>query len=194
MAWKTLFVNSSRDNGTLGHFCSLLGRLPNAKNLKKDFNVCLNVLLTTVKGHFIAAACDVPRINKLHEEPVSLAEVKQGTELLKKCYITKVAREVVHRCCLFGDSLLDQAVPDQNCKDHVHNYAYIMCHFGSCTLEFMDAWCGGDGERIICCWGIFMLHFYAAKRTKYALQALHLKFQLASLPPSLAHQLSGVTL
>ena len=47
----------------------------------------------------------------------------------------------------------------------------------------------GDRERITHCWGVFLLHFYAAQRTKYALEALRLKFQLASLPPPLAHQL-----
>ncbi len=35
-----------------------------------------------------------------------------------------------------------------------------------------------------------MLHFHADRRTKYALEALMLQFQLASLPPDLVHQLT----
>ena len=64
-------------------------------------------------------------------------------------------------------------------------------HMSSATLalELTDAWWEGDGEHIICCWGIFLLHFHAAWCTKYALEALNLKLQLASLPSPLAHQI-----
>ena len=34
-----------------------------------------------------------------------------------------------------------------------------------------------------------VIHFHAARRTKYALEALNLKLQLASLPSALAHQI-----
>lgn len=37
--------------------------------------------------------------------------------------------------------------------------------------------------------GYFLLHFYNSRRTKYALEALRLQLQLASLPLPLAHQL-----
>ncbi len=161
--------------------------MPNANNAKKDFNACSDVLFTILKGHFIAAACDVLGIQKPHEEPASLPAIKQGTSSQKKSFIDRVAKEVVHKCCLIEETILDQEVVDH--KDHVNNYARVLCHFGSLALEFMDAWSEGDGERIIRCWGVFLLHFYAARRTKYALQALQLKFQLASLPPALAHQL-----
>ena len=55
--WKMLFSTSSRDHGTLGHLCSLLGRLPNAKDPHKDFNACSDVLFTILKGHFIYSSC-----------------------------------------------------------------------------------------------------------------------------------------
>ena len=38
-------------------------------------------------------------------------------------------------------------VDDQN--DHIHNYAKILCHFGSLLMEFMDGWAEGDSERVI---------------------------------------------
>ena len=43
---KTLFANNSRDHSTLAHICSLLGRLLNAKNSKKDFQSCSDFLFT----------------------------------------------------------------------------------------------------------------------------------------------------
>lgn len=46
----------------------------------------------------------------------------------------------------------------------------------------------GDGERILRCWKVLQLHFFAAHRTKYCLEALQLQFQMCSLPPQLAHQ------
>lgn len=141
-----------------------------------------------MKGHFITAACDVLGIKNPDEEPTSLAAIKGSCpDKEKKAYIYRVAREIVNKYSISGEAILNQKLSDYH--DHVNNYARVFCHFGSLALEFTDAWKEGDGERIIRCWGIFLLHFHAARRTKYALEALHLKLQLASLPHSLAHQL-----
>ena len=185
--WKVLFSNSSRDHGTLGHFCSLLGRLPNAKVPRKDFNACLDALLTVLKGHFIAAACNDLGITNANEEPEGFAAVKHASVAVKKAYIDKVARNVVKNCSVIGDAILGKDV--SHCNDHINNYARVFCHYGSLALEFHDAWSEGDGDRIVRCWGVFLLHFYKTRRTKYALEALRLKLQLASLPLPLAHQL-----
>ena len=72
----------------------------------------------------------------------------------------------------------------------MYNYTRVLCHFAALVLEFTDAWSEGDGERILRCWKIFMLHFHAERRTKYALEALRLQFQLATLSPDLVHQLT----
>ena len=66
----------------------------------------------------------------------------------------------------------------------------FLCHYAALCLEFTDAWKHGDGERITSCWRVFLLHFCANGRTKYALEALTLQFQLATLSPSLVHQLT----
>ena len=122
------------------------------------------------------------------EEPVSLAAIKGNCpDEEKKAFIYRVSRVIVNKYTVIGEALLNQKLLDTH--DHINNYARVFCHFGSLALEFNDAWKEGDGERIIRCWGIFLLHFHAARRTKYALEALHLKLQLASLPPPLAHQL-----
>lgn len=127
-------------------------------------------------------------IRKPDEEPASLAVIKGSCpDEEKKAYIYQVAREVVNKYSINGEALLNQKVQDHH--DHINNYARVLCHFGSLALEFTDAWREGDGERIVRCWGVFLLHFHAAKRTKYALEALRLKLQQASLPSLLAHQL-----
>ncbi len=42
------------------------------------------------------------------------------------------------------------------------------------------------------CWKVFLMHFYADRRTKYAFESLRSQFQLASLPPHLVSQLSWI--
>lgn len=72
----------------------------------------------------------------------------------------------------------------------MYSYARVLCHFAALVSEFTDAWGEGDGERVLRCWKIFMLHFHAERRTKYALEALRLQLQLATLSPDLVHQLT----
>ena len=57
-------------------------------------------------------------------------------------------------------------------------------------MEFTDAWAEGDGECVIRCWKLFLLHFHASNGIKYALEALTLQFQLITIPPPLVHQLT----
>ena len=76
--------------------------------------------------------------------------------------------------------------------DGVYNYARVLRHHASLVVEFSDAWREGDGERIMCCWRIFLLHFHANNRYKYALEALRIQFQLKILPPYLVHNLTWV--
>ena len=63
-------------------------------------------------------------------------------------------------------------------------------HNSTMVSEFTNAWSEGDGERVLWCWNIFMLHFHAERRTKYALEALRLQLQLVTLSPDLVHQLT----
>ena len=59
---KRLIKGSSKDHGTFGYFCSLLGRLPKARQPKKDKNVCMDVLFTVLKGHYVAYAWEALRL------------------------------------------------------------------------------------------------------------------------------------
>jgi hypothetical protein len=59
--WKTFldYSQSSRDHGTLWHFKSLLNRASISKDQKKYVNATVDFLLTVVKGHMLAAACQI---------------------------------------------------------------------------------------------------------------------------------------
>ena len=102
-------------------------------------------------------------------------------------FIYSLAQTVIVKCSIIGDSLLFQPMPESH--DTVHNYARVLCHYGSLALEFVDAWEEGDGERICRCWKVFLLHFYGNGRTKYSWEALRLQLQLLSLPSTLSEQI-----
>ncbi len=95
---------------------------------------------------------------------------------------------LVDRWTIVPEAILGQPLPD--ISEGVYNYARDLCHLAPIVIEFTDAWSEGDGPRILHCWKVMMLHFYANRNTKYALEALRLQCDLASLPPSLAHQLT----
>ena len=167
--------------------CSLLGSLPQAKDPKKNFNACLDVLLTILKGHFIAAACSEMGISSPSEISESLAAVKQSSPARQQQYIYGIAQAIVAKFSIVEEALLLQSMPKRD--DRVNNYAHVLCHFGSIALEFKDTWQQGDGDRICRCWKVFLLHFYKNHRTKYAWEALCLQLQIHSLPPQLSSQI-----
>ena len=102
--------------------------------------------------------------------------------------LADLSQKVVTRCTVIPEAILRQPVKDS--EDGVYNYARVLCHLAALVSEFTDTWSEGDGERILRCWKIFMLHFHAERRTKYALEVLRLQLQLATLSPYLVHQLT----
>ena len=185
--WKKLFKDSSRDHGTLGQFCSLLGRHPSAKDPKKDMNACSDFLMTVLNGHYIAAACNSLGLETPESDIVNVPNPKTTSLQERRAFVYDIAKSVVEQCGLLEDALLLKDIP--NPRDGIYNYTRVLCHLSSVALEFKDAWSEGDADRICRCWKIFMLHFSDSKSTKYALQALCLQFQLIELSPSLTHQL-----
>ena len=99
-----------------------------------------------------------------------------------------MAQKVVKEFTVIPETLLGEPVVDSG--DHVYGYARVLCHFASLVLLFEDAWKEGDGERVLRLWKIMMLHFHSERKTKYALEALRLQFQVATLQPYLSHQLT----
>ena len=185
--WKKRFTASSRDHGTLSQFCSLLGRLPAAKDPKKDMNACTDILLTVLKGHYVAGTLSLLGISKLDETPKSITDFRKASDEEKKAFLYDLSARVVRQCSIIEEPLLGKKIDPS--RDGIHNYARVLCHFASLALEFLDSWAEGDGEPLIRCWRVFLLHFYAGGRTKYSWEALRLQFQLVALPPALAHQL-----
>ena len=144
-------------------------------------HACQDAFHTIFKGHLVAAACVELGIEGPDDELLTDQRVDQ--ELLEQ-----VVKMVVSKFSIIPEAILGEAVADSS--DGVYNYTRLLCHFASLTELFVDAWSEGDGERIITYWKVFMLHFHASRRTKYALEALRIQFQLASLQPYLAHQLT----
>jgi len=150
-------------------------------------NATVDFLMTVTKGHLLAAACRIFGVEKL----TSTLPLPSG---ISKCsyseqyeYVCGIATAVVEKCTLVDESFIGGEVDDQN--DHVHNYAKVLCHYGSLLMEFMDAWAEGDSERVYRCWRLFLPHFKAFNRTKYSVEALRLQFQVSAvLSPQLAHQ------
>ena len=134
--WKQLFAPSSRDHGTLSQFCSLLGRLPAAKDSQKDMNACTDILMTVLKGHYIAAASNMLGISSLDEIPKSLPDFKKASVEEKKAFLYDLADRVVQCCSSIEEPFLGREIADAG--DGVYNYARVLCHFASLALEFLD--------------------------------------------------------
>ncbi len=176
--WKNLFKPSPSNFGTISHLFLRIGRLSSAKDPKKDMHASFDALMTVFKGHLVAAACVQLGI----ESPDSDFPPNN------RFCVSNIATEVVDRFTIISEAILGQALPD--CQDRVHNYARVFCHAASLALEFTDAWSEGDGPRVLRGWKVMLLHFFANRRTKYALEALRLQIQLATLSPDLVHQLT----
>ena len=175
-----MFKDSSRDHASRSHLLCRLRRLPEARDPKKNLHACQDALLTIFKGHVIAAACT--------ELGLESADSDWPSSATREVCLADLARKVVALCTVIPEAVLGQ--PMKETDDGVYNYARVLCHFAALVLEFTDAWSEGDGKRVLRCWKIFMLHFHTERRTKYALEALRLQFQLATLSPDLVHQLT----
>ena len=114
---------------------------------------------------------------------------KQSTKD-QRAYLFNISTEVAKQCSIISEAFMKPGQKITDTQDGVYNYARILCHYASLVIEFCDAWKEGDGMRVMCCWRMFLLHFHASKRYKYALEALRIQFQLKILPPHLVHNLT----
>jgi len=181
--------NQTRDIGTLAYFKTRLGRVAVTSEPKKAVDACIDFFETVVTGHWIACACEILGISSPDQEITLPVHLKRATPREKLLFIENIARKVADRLTVV-DSVFNAedtlATPDD---DKVFNYTRTLCHFASLMIEFRDAWAEGDGDRVMRCWKIFLPHFITDGRTKYALEALRLQFQVnVLLSPNLAHQ------
>ena len=171
---------SPRDHGSLNQLFTRLGWLPKANKPKDDMHACQDALLTVFKGHIMAAAC-----RKLN---IGGPEGDIKDIVINKSLLEDLTVKVARRFTEIPEAFLSESVPDTG--DQVHSYAHVLYHFAAIVYLFTDACKEGDGERVIRCWKLYMLHFHAERKTKYAFEALRLQFQLATLQPYLVHQLT----
>ena len=75
----------------------------------------------------------------------------------------------------------DQINGNEHERDDMYNYQCNLLDQGLFYLNFIDAVAEGDGNKIIRCWKFLMLHFYAEKKYKYAIEAQYLLLQQYSL-------------
>ena len=181
-------MKSCKNHGTLGYFCSMLGRMPNANDPKKDMNACTDALFTVLKGHYVACACKILQLQDPTAKCPSVDALEGKSKTAKLAFLAKLSLDVVNKFSIIEDAILGCKI--YGTKDDAYDYASVFCHFASLALEFKNAWEEGDGDRVVRCWKFFMLHFRAnSTRSKYAWEALRLQFQLVHLPPILSHQL-----
>ena len=166
----------------------MLNRVTVTKDPKKCVDAAIDFLTTTVKGHILACALKLLGVSKLDSKlqlPPGIYKASQDDQM---AFLRRLAAQVVEQCTLIEGTYTSACVEET--RDGVYNYARVLCHFGTLVIEFRDAWAEGDGDRIFQCWRLFMPHFIACGRTKYALEALRLQFQVkAILSPQLAHQI-----
>ena len=136
--------------------------------------------MTIFEGHVVAAACMELGLDGPDSEWPSSA--------IGQVCVADLAQKVVTQCTIIPEAILGQPIKES--WDGVYNYARVLCYFASLVAEFTDACSEGAGKRDTLFWKIFMLHFHTERRTKYALEALKLQLQLATLPPDLVHQLT----
>ena len=181
-------MKSCKNHGTLGYFCSMLGRMPNANNPKKDMNACTDVLFTVLKGHYVAYACKILQLQDPTADCHTVDSLEGKSRETKLAFLEKLSLDVINNFSIIEDAVCGYKI--NGTKDDAYDYAKTFCHFASLALEFKNGWEEGDGDRVIRCWKLFLLHFRAdSTRSKYAWEALRLQFQLVHLPSSLSHQL-----
>ena len=191
MMWKVLYGKSASDHGTLAFFRSYLRRIPVTADPKKDINACVDLIYTVMKGHILAAACEVLKVTQLEDSPVLPSGLQSADKQSQLTYICDIAQAVAEKCTLVETAFSENPRDSQGSIDSVYNYARVLCHFGSLVMEVKDAWSEGDGERMIRCWKLLVPHFKTLGHPKYALEAMRLQMQVnATLSPNLAHQVT----
>ena len=79
--WKK---TSSSNHGTLSQMCSLFGRLPAAKDPKKDLNASTDFMMTVLREHYIAASCIILELEKVDPPTRGIPDYKRSSLEVKQ--------------------------------------------------------------------------------------------------------------
>ena len=165
-------------------FKGYLHRSNVTKIVKKAVDANVEFFLTVFKGHILACACNLLGCGSVDDSLQLPSGILRASRKHKWEYIRQLSSKIVDVC-----TIVDISNDVKDTKDKVYNYARVLCHYGAMLLEFRDAWAEGDGERVFNCWRVFLPHFKAGGRSKYALEAPRFQLQVKSLlSPRLAHQ------
>ena len=81
----------------------MLGRLPKAQDPKKEMNARTDVLITVLKGHYVASACSIHGISKPTDIPEGFASLNAKIK-----FVAKLATQVAHTFSIIDEAILDK--------------------------------------------------------------------------------------
>ena len=161
------------------------------KNPKNDFNACDDYFVLIISCYAIAATLSILKMKYTNDTPS--ADVISNPQSLwmqsadhRKAVLDEICQQVV-------DTFVDFSFGQTNCNndtDKVEEYGKQLLGIGCFYLEFADAICEGDGNRVLRCWRYLLPIFLGSHRTNYSCELLNMLFQQSyALSPWLSAEL-----
>ena len=172
--WEELYSTSSvRDKGTLYQLRTLIDRRNVVSDPKKDLHACQSFLHTVLESTILAvfAAQHSLTTMDIGIEAIFPHGLPESSEGRIQC-LTSLASSIVENVHIDSTS-----VP-RSIRDDSTNYTYKLLGMGLLAWDLEDAVREGDGERIVLIWKFLLLLFRQAGKTKYALEAFGLLYNL----------------
>ena len=132
----------------------------------------MDIFFTVLKGHYVAYACKLLGIKNCSESSEIIATIKSRNANAKCAFLAKISFQVTQKFTINAQALVHDKIIQT--KDSGYDYAAVFCHYASLALEFKRSWDEGDGEHVIRCWKLFLMHFRCSTSNKYAWEALRL--------------------
>ena len=197
------------NKGTLHQLKNVLNRSLPASKVKLNYRAVHDFFGIVLDAHITAAAMEHLGMECTSDKPTRncfAGSIDAASDGEKKKFLSSVVSSLVEKffdctptsspwtCALSATELQQPATANAETKkerdDRVVNYARTLVGLGLTARNFEDASHEGDGARLLRCWKVFMLHFKADGRTKYALEAFNLIASVNGfLSPRKAHQL-----
>ena len=172
--WEELYSTSSvRDKGSLYQLRILIDRRNVVSDPKKDLHACQSFLHTVLEATILAvfASQHSSETFDIALDSIFPTGMPESPESKIRC-LTSLASAIVDN--LHVDAL---SVPRIDCDDSA-NYTYKLLGMSLLALDLEDAVREGDGKRIILLWKFLLALFRQAGKTKYALEAFILSYNL----------------
>lgn len=162
------------------------------KDVRNDMNATEDFFETVLTGHILTVTMEYFSMENLDSTPThpSLTrELTKDTDTSKWKILSGCIKELLEKYVAVSLHCYncDESIPEVS-DDGVYEYACTILSMGLLILEFDDGVREGDGDRVCRVWKYLTLLFSKEGRTKYALEALNLQFQLNGLPPRQAFE------